>query len=302
MSVQRLRQTLPETVLDALTAHLAVLDGEGTIVAVNEAWRRFALRGGLRDDQVGASYLAACARGDEAAAEARLGLQAVLAGELPLFVLEYPCHAPDQEHWFRMRVVPLGPGAGAVVSHEEVTERRRLEAALEEAAVRERTLRSTDLLTGVANRRDFLDQAEQALALARHYHQPLSLILFQLDGLRAVNEQIGQRDGDQVLRRVAEVAGGSLRPGDLLARFDGATFAVLLPHTVLRDAACVGERLREAVAARAPTPGAPVAIRCAAAQLAPDEDTLAGALSRAEDALRATNPEGRGVTLPSPAG
>lgn len=124
------RQSL--TVLDSMHQHIALLDAQGTVRAVNRAWREFGRRHGATSGEgVGANYLQVCAAGKPPpeAAQARTGLQAVLAGEQALFELEYPCAlGGGQEHWYLMRASPLaGPAGGAVVSHEDITQRRQHE-------------------------------------------------------------------------------------------------------------------------------------------------------------------------------
>lgn len=118
-----------QQILDALIEHLAVLDSEGTIVAVNAAWRRFAIENGdpeLLRSGPGASYLHACrtAQGEDAdvACAAAAGLREVLGGARSHFALEYPCHSPTQKRWFLMHVSALaGDARGAVVSHIDIT-------------------------------------------------------------------------------------------------------------------------------------------------------------------------------------
>lgn len=126
-------------VLNALPAHIALLDRDGRIEIVNRAWREFG--GALRADKfgVGSSYLAACekARGEGAAEAGRMsaGIRAVLRGELPRFELEYPCHSPTQLSWFRASVIPVvvENRRFALVAHTDITERVRAQQALEKA-------------------------------------------------------------------------------------------------------------------------------------------------------------------------
>ncbi|MEK7751141.1 MAG: PAS domain-containing protein, partial [Acidobacteriota bacterium] len=125
-------------ILNALPAHIAMLDTQGTIISVNEAWRRFAGANALQGPgyAIGLNYLEICdsARGD-GASEARLaakGLRSVLAGAEKSFSMEYSCHWPPEQRWFLMTVTPLAGDhpSGAVVMHLDITERKRGEEAL----------------------------------------------------------------------------------------------------------------------------------------------------------------------------
>jgi len=123
-------------VLDSLSNQIALVDEQGTIVSVNRSWREFGVANGATEAQagaVGANYLAACdgsatAPQDAYAAAAQAGVAAVLAGRLPHFEMEYPCHGPTEERWYLLRAAPLvGQRRGAVVSHEAITRRWQLE-------------------------------------------------------------------------------------------------------------------------------------------------------------------------------
>jgi hypothetical protein len=140
-------QALNQAVLGSLEAHIAVLDRDGNIIAVNEAWKRFACEndGPAVADSVGANYLAVCRRSrDRGAGEAPAaldGIQAVLNGAFPNFTLEYPCHSPSENRWFLMSVTPLpGERGGAVVAHTNITARKLAEEALRESEARLRQL------------------------------------------------------------------------------------------------------------------------------------------------------------------
>jgi PAS domain S-box-containing protein len=125
-------------ILNALPAHIALLDDHGVILAVNEAWRRFATANILQspDFLIGQNYLGVFegAHGDcaEEARSVAVGIRRVLRGELKDFSLEYPCHSPTEQRWFKLMVTPLSelPGQGAVVMHVNVTERRSAEESL----------------------------------------------------------------------------------------------------------------------------------------------------------------------------
>ena len=100
-------------VLNALPAHIALLDPEGLIISVNDAWRRFSGAHLLQGPgyEIGRNYLEICdhAQGDDAseARQVAAGIRSVLNGAVKNFSLEYPCHSPTQPRWFLLTVTPL---------------------------------------------------------------------------------------------------------------------------------------------------------------------------------------------------
>lgn len=131
--------------LDALPHEIAVIDRAGVILAVNERWIRFAKANCAGADfaSVGSNYLesirAAMAAGDASARQALDGLVSVLGGERAEFTMEYPCKTEEGELWFLMHATrPACEQAGAVISHTEITERKRAEVELRESEERER--------------------------------------------------------------------------------------------------------------------------------------------------------------------
>jgi signal transduction histidine kinase len=137
------------SLVDSLQDQVVVLDPQGFIVEVNEAWRRFAAENG--GDPVasglGANYLAQCERvspGDDGgiASAALRGIKDVIASRAERFALEYPCHAPDRRRWFVLRVArAAGRAPGSVVlSHSDVTTIKQAEERLREALAEKDTL------------------------------------------------------------------------------------------------------------------------------------------------------------------
>jgi excisionase family DNA binding protein len=130
------------SLLNTLSAHIAIIDSTGDVVAVNGAWRNFAESNGAALSKVteGTNYLSVCdsARGDQSeyAAAFAEGIRSVLSGELEEFEMEYPCHSPDERRWFVGRVLPFRNGSipQAVVIHENITERKRMKYQLEHLA------------------------------------------------------------------------------------------------------------------------------------------------------------------------
>ncbi|MGE0231959.1 MAG: PAS domain-containing protein [Flavobacteriaceae bacterium] len=127
-------------VLHSIPANIALIDQFGTIAFVNEAWLHFACENGMADDAagVGANYLAVCegAFGPDAqdARETAEKLRDVLAGNLPGFSMEYPCHSPMKQRWFQMTVSALRreDGVRAIAMHIDVTDRKLAEIAARE--------------------------------------------------------------------------------------------------------------------------------------------------------------------------
>lgn len=149
-SEEQLREAerFAQATIEALTAHICVLDETGTILAVNRAWRNFGEGNppAPGDARVGTNYLVFCdSAGGGHIEEARrfaTGLRAVIRGEREELELEYPCHSPGEKRWFLGKATRF-PGGGPVrvaVSHADVTERKQAEIALEEKARALRTL------------------------------------------------------------------------------------------------------------------------------------------------------------------
>ncbi|OGS90214.1 MAG: hypothetical protein A2Z95_02230 [Gallionellales bacterium GWA2_60_18] len=132
------------SVLNSLALGIAVLDAQGIIVTTNLAWRRFAGECGMPEperDMAGMDYLDVCAQAlhhphGENAADVRTGVAAVLSGTQAEFNLDYPCSIQSKPRWCHLRIFRLqGAQSGAVVTHEDITERKRAEERMREALV-----------------------------------------------------------------------------------------------------------------------------------------------------------------------
>jgi len=106
---------------------------------------------------------------------------------------------------------------------------------------------TTDYLTGLMNRRAFVEGAGSVFANARRHGWPLAMIIFDIDHFKAVNDRYGHDAGDVVIASIAALAKVEFRTGDLVCRYGGEEFAVLAPHCSNDDAAAMTERVRAAI-------------------------------------------------------
>jgi diguanylate cyclase (GGDEF)-like protein len=123
-------------------------------------------------------------------------------------------------------------------------------AALRGALAHERALSRTDTLTSMLNARTFYEEAARVLALSRRTRHPVALAYLDLDNFKNVNDTLGHRAGDDVLRTVGSIILGCTRKSDVTARVGGDEFAVLMPETDPEHARLACERLRALVAER----------------------------------------------------
>ena len=225
---------------------MAVLDRNGVVLTVNEAWERFAATSNspLWRIRPGENYLEALARvRGRGASEARKvleGIRDVLAGAAPIFSLERYAPSREQDRWFLMRVMPLkSDEGGVVITHTDITDRKEQEERLAYVATH-------DPLTNLPNRHVLEDAMSRAVARAAR-GIPSALLFLDLDNFKLVNDTLGHAAGDQVLGSLTRLLQRSLRPEDLLARFGGDEFAVLLEGTSLDEAWRIAEQLRRTV-------------------------------------------------------
>jgi len=190
-----------------------------------------------------------------------------------------------------------GRAQGLVLLQEDITERKNYQATLERLA-------TTDHLTGLLNRRAFIEGTEREIHRARRHGLPLALIMFDVDHFKRINDGHGHPAGDEVLRRIAATCRRMLRDEDLIGRLGGEEFAVVLVQPPVQVAAAVAERLRQAVEAQAIEWAGrpiPVTISLGIAELAGGTDTLEQFISRADECLYTAKREGRNRVCDVPA-
>lgn len=142
------------------------------------------------------------------------------------------------------RAIEIGISLDAILLSFGLSQKYR---STQRHLLRTQQLARLDPLTGLFNRRAFEEEVTPLLARAERYCKPLSLILMDLDHFKTINDRFGHHVGDTVLRAVANVMRDTLRRGDVLARWGGEEFILLLPETEREQALQLAERLRHAI-------------------------------------------------------
>ncbi|MFB3926885.1 MAG: diguanylate cyclase [Syntrophales bacterium] len=133
---------------------------------------------------------------------------------------------------------------GIVICLEDMTDRKSFEETYRKRASEYMELSITDGLTGLYNARFFSDQIRIEIERAERYGDPLSLIVLDLDDFKKWNDTYGHQEGNEVLKRLADVLRKSIRKMDVPFRYGGEEFGVILAHTESRKAITVAERIR----------------------------------------------------------
>jgi diguanylate cyclase (GGDEF)-like protein/PAS domain S-box-containing protein len=199
---------------------------------------------------------------------------------------------------------------------EDITERKRaedelhrskeaLEAAnleLQTALASEKQLSHTDALTGINNRRHLFELAEREFDIATRYQHPFSVMMFDIDHFKGVNDIFGHAVGDQILQRVTQIACAELRSADVIGRYGGEEFVIMLPMTDAQQAYPVAERIRAGVLAlRVSTPKGDVAVTVSIGIseiiLKPQDESVEDVIRRADEAMYASKRAGRNRTV-----
>lgn len=153
-----------------------------------------------------------------------------------------------------------------------------------------------DPLTGIFNRRHFINLVEREWSLARRYGTDCALVLIDVDHFKRVNDTFGHRCGDMLLQRIAEASSETLRQADVLARFAGEEFILFLPHTDPLGVLDVAERVRERVVAMDYCwngHSVPVSVSLGVAALSREHESLDHLIQDAEAALGFAKAAGR---------
>ena len=146
--------------------------------------------------------------------------------------------ADGKEHKYKMTVSPHGDEK--ILIFRDVTETDKLVEDL-------LSLAAADPLTGLLNRRYFHELSDKAFELAIRYKRQLSIMLIDIDHFDKINDREGRQLGDEVLCTISNFCQQNLRKADMIARYGGDEFIVLLPETELENAYALGERIRKSI-------------------------------------------------------
>ena len=135
-----------------------------------------------------------------------------------------------------------------------------------------RQLADLDALTGLHNRRYFHETLAREVARAQRYDRRLALVIFDLDGFKAINDRIGHLAGDGVLAEVAERVRSVVRSADVACRVGGDEFGIILPESTLADAEQLSQRMQSAVAVDPIGQAGTLQVSAGAAELVPEDD------------------------------
>ncbi len=219
---------------------LCSLDSEGRIVEANGAWERNL---GYRPEELVGTYLIDLAHPDDrekAIAEAIRAFRGIASTNL-----ENRVFAKDGAvHWLRSSAAVAAEEGMLYARATDITELKRVAAEREELLAKVEELARSDALTGLPNRHALNEQLPRELARARREEGELCLAVLDLDHFKAYNDAHGHLGGDEMLRSCAIAWDSATRGVDLLVRFGGEEFLVVMPGCSLEEGAEIVERLR----------------------------------------------------------
>jgi diguanylate cyclase (GGDEF)-like protein len=157
-----------------------------------------------------------------------------------------------------------------------------------------------DGLTGIFNRRYFETRIEEEIERANRYKGAMSVIMFDIDHFKRLNDEFGHLLGDEVLRQVSNVFGQNLRKVDIACRFGGEEFAIIVPETTGEDAYAVADKLRKVIS-QTPFPGVPrsVTVTAGVASYPANGASRDDLVKAADEALYAGKQAGRNTVVSS---
>jgi diguanylate cyclase (GGDEF)-like protein/PAS domain S-box-containing protein len=276
--------------LDAADNAVMITDARAVIEWANPAFSR--LSGYALKDLVGRRPQDLLNSGEQRPEVYALMWRTILAGEVWRGEMSN-CRPDGTAYHVAQTITPLADERGHLCHFiavlEDISERKAQELELKRLA-------TTDALTGVLNRRAFMEALEDELARFLRHRRPSTVLMLDLDHFKLVNDRHGHAVGDLVLAQTCVAVRERLRRTDRVGRLGGEEFAVLLPDTEQEGALVLADTLRRAVAGlEVPTPLGPltVTVSIGLATFNPAEQDAAPLLRRADQALYQAKAQGR---------
>jgi len=304
--------------IESLPQNIYAKDIDGRFVFANQ--RYCATQGRSLEDIVGKTDFEL--HPPELAEKYRMDDQQVIATGKTIELVEEHQPMGDEKFFVQVIKTPLYDSkhqtAGTLGIFWDITQRKQAEVELhymkeslnaanielQAALIREQQLARTDSLTGVNNRRHLFDLADHEFNVAIRYRLPLSVLMFDVDHFKKINDTFGHAIGDQVLQRITKVVCATIRSSDVIGRYGGGDeFIILLPQTNAREAQLLAERIHAQISfMHLDTEKGPVAftLSIGMAQTIPGEmqsDTVEKLFMRADQALYAAKQAGRNRTV-----
>jgi diguanylate cyclase (GGDEF)-like protein/PAS domain S-box-containing protein len=233
---------LLKRILDNLFAYVALLDTNGVVQEVNRAPLERA--GYLREDVIGQYFYDApwWNYDDEVRTQLIAAIDAAKQGESSRY--DVAVKMGDDLVPIDFMIAPVRDSTDKIIgllpTAVDITERKHLEEELERQA-------HLDYLTGLPNRRSFMERGAVELSRTLRYNNSISIIMLDIDLFKQINDAYGHQVGDQVLKTLAMIFQEVLRNDDISGRLGGEEFGIVLPETRIDKAAEVAERLREVI-------------------------------------------------------
>lgn len=283
-------------VLEAISDQAAILDEQGIVIRSNSAWEQAPAshRSVMERSAIGTDYVAGLRAQDSRPARlAAEGIKAVLAGVLPSFQSDYDTDVDAGDRSYSLQVDRLET-AGAVVRHVDISFRKHLQRELAHRATH-------DPLTGLPNRMVLIDRLGQAMIRAARTQRLLAVMFCDVDRFKLINDIQGHAVGDKVLSAVGRRLQTSVAQSDLVARFGGDEFVVLLEDIEDASAARDSAQRLQSTATRPIvedgqelTFGLSIGVAVHAGSLNPTPPAISDLLADADTAMYAAKASGRG--------
>jgi diguanylate cyclase (GGDEF)-like protein/PAS domain S-box-containing protein len=251
---------LLHSIINAMTEHLAVIDKQGKIVFVNQAWIEFGQKNSNYPitDWIGVDYLSAIsslvAEKDDKYQAFIAGIRNLTNGQRSDHHYEHPCHSSDIEHWFLLSASPLSVNKQyfIVIKHTNITERKIAEERIDR-------LTRYDGLTKLANRRHFDELFTNEWRRCSQTQSPITLAMIDIDHFKLLNDALGHHAGDDCLKSISSILKQyAQRPNDICARYGGDEFIVMYGNTAMDESLVLSLKIMDAIRKRdIPNPSSP---------------------------------------------